>query len=29
MQNIVIDVCEKFNNDRLKNERSLGGGKLW
>jgi len=24
MQNIVIDMCEKFHNDRLRNDRALG-----
>jgi len=24
MQNIVINVCEKFHNDRLRNDRALG-----
>jgi len=23
MQNIVIDMCEKFHNDRLRNDRAL------
>jgi len=23
MQNIVVDMCKKFNNDRLRNERAL------
>jgi len=27
MQNIVIDLCEKFHNDRLRNDRALGNGK--
>jgi len=27
MQNIVINMCEKFYNDRLRNDRSLGNGK--
>ena len=28
MQNIVINMCEKFNCDRLRNDRALGNGKL-
>ena len=24
MQNIVINMCEKFRNDRLRNDRFLG-----
>jgi len=27
MQNVVVNVCEKFHNDRLRNDRSLGNGK--
>jgi len=27
MQNIVVNVCEKFHNDRLRNDRSLGNEK--
>jgi len=27
MQNIVVNMCEKFHNDRLRNDRSLGNGK--
>jgi len=27
MQNIVVNVCKKFHNDRLRNDRSLGDGK--
>jgi len=27
MQNIVVDMCEKFHNDRLRNDRSLQDGK--
>ena len=27
MQNIVIDMCDKFHNDRLRSDRSLGNGK--
>jgi len=27
MQDIVVNMCEKFNNDRLRNDRSLGNGK--
>jgi len=27
MQNIVINMCEKFYNDRLRNDRALGNGK--
>jgi len=27
MQTIVVNMCEKFHNDRLKNDRSLGNGK--
>jgi len=27
MQNIVIDMCEKFRYDRLRNDRALGNGK--
>jgi len=23
MQNIVVDMCEKFHNDRLRNDRAL------
>jgi len=23
MQNIVVDMCEKFQNDRLRNDRAL------
>jgi len=23
MQNIVIDLCEKFHNDQLRNDRAL------
>ena len=26
MHNIVINICEKFHNDRLRNDRSLGNG---
>ena len=28
MQNIVINMCEKFHNDRLRNDRALGNGSL-
>jgi len=27
MQNIVINICEKFHNVRLRNDRALGNGK--
>ena len=27
MQNIVVNMCDKFYNDRLRNDRSLGNGK--
>jgi len=27
MQNIVINMCEKFHNDRLRNDRALGNVK--
>jgi len=27
MQNIVINTCEKFHYDRLRNDRALGNGK--
>jgi len=27
MQNIVINTCEKFQNDRLRNDRALANGK--
>ena len=27
MQNIVINMCEKFHYDRLRNDRALGNGK--
>ena len=27
MQNIFINMCEKFHNDRLRNDRALGNGK--
>jgi len=27
MQNMVSNMCETFNNDRLKNDISLGNGK--
>jgi len=27
MQNIVVNMCEKFHNDRLRNDRSSGNGK--
>ena len=27
MQNIVSNMCEKFHNDRLRNDRYLGNGK--
>ena len=27
MQNILINVCEKFHYDRLRNDRALGDGK--
>jgi len=27
MQNVVINVCEKFHYDRLRNDRALGNGK--
>jgi len=26
MQNIVIIMCEKFHNDRLRNDRALANG---
>jgi len=29
MLNIVINVCEKFHYDRLRNDRALGNGKIW
>jgi len=28
MQNIVINVCEKFHYDRLRNDRALGNRKF-
>jgi len=28
MQNIVINMCEKFHYDRLRNDRALGNGKF-
>jgi len=28
MQNMVINMCEKFHNDRLTNDRSLGKKKM-
>jgi len=27
MQNVVINMSEKFHNDRLRNDRALGNGK--
>jgi len=27
MQNVVVNMCEKFHNDRLRNDRDLGNGK--
>ena len=27
MQNIVINVCQKFHYDRMRNDRALGNGK--
>jgi len=27
MQNVVVNMCEKFHNDQLRNDRSLGNGK--
>ena len=27
MQNVVINMCEKFHCDRLRNDRALGNGK--
>jgi len=27
MQNITINMCEKFHYDRLRNDRALGNGK--
>ena len=27
MQNAVINMCEKFHYDRLRNDRALGNGK--
>ena len=27
MQNVVISMCEKFHNDRLRNDRALGNQK--
>jgi len=27
MQNVVVNMCEKFHNDRLRNLRSLGNRK--
>jgi len=27
MQNILINMCEKFHYDRLRNDRALGNGK--
>ena len=27
MQNIVVNMCEKFHNDWLRNDRALGKGK--
>jgi len=27
MQNVVVNMCEKFRNDRLRNNRSLGNWK--
>jgi len=27
MQNIVVNMCEKFHYDRLRNDRALGDGK--
>ena len=26
MQNVVVNMCEKFHNDRLRNDRALGNG---
>jgi len=27
MQNVVVNMCEKFHHDRLRNDRALGNGK--
>ena len=27
MQNGVLNMCEKFHNDRLRNDRAVGNGK--
>jgi len=27
VQNVVVNMCEKFHNDRLRNDRALGNGK--
>ena len=27
MQNMVLNMCEKFHSDRLRNDRALGNGK--
>ena len=27
MQNVVVNMCEKFHNDQLKNDRALGNRK--
>jgi len=27
MQNVVVNTCEKFNNDRLRNDKALGNRK--
>ena len=27
MENSVVNICEKFHNDRLRNDRALGNGK--
>jgi len=27
MQNIIINICEKFHDDQLRNDRALGDGK--
>jgi len=29
MQNILINICEKFHYDRLRNDRALGNGKSY
>jgi len=27
MQNTLVNMCEKFQNDRLRNDKALGNGK--